>query len=293
MKKIEKGLIYTKTFYEQIADEAKNILESMQYEEEKTKVTQYGIFYNAIAGLLRSGVLCSRVTGEDGFPELRIVLGNKAYQCRENIIRTILGDEADYIISPFEDTFESYVGLSFNDIPKAIPEEPDDAPDNDKQAPVNIKKIKKAHEAELKKLKASYEDQIKELTNAMKKQSDVPNVSAPAPEVIEKIVTVDDPEPQKRIKELESVNVKLQRQAELASQKELEITNLKKQLRDKDELINEHDKYTYEPDYDPYYNEELPGLIASLKFMHTDLTAKIALIITCVGGLALCALMIL
>ena len=109
--KIDKGLVYTKAFYETIADSAKANLDNPG-DDKMLNIMEHGVYYNAIAGMLRSGALCSRVTGEDGFPEIRIVAGTKTYQCREDILRTIFGKEADYIIAPYEDRFESYLDQS-------------------------------------------------------------------------------------------------------------------------------------------------------------------------------------
>lgn len=158
---MKKGLNYTQTQYEEMADTAKATLENLSHEDDRTTSDAYGIYYNSLAGLLRAGVLCSRVTGTDGFPEIRIVSGSKSYQCREDVMRTILGEEADYIISPYEDKFESYLDpVIVYDIADPNATETEDGQNKGRQ---DIKTLKKQHRAEIENLKKKYETQIKDL----------------------------------------------------------------------------------------------------------------------------------
>lgn len=107
---VEKGLVYTKRTYEEIASASWQMIHSPEFRQlDKHDIEyMYGIYYDAFAGLLRSGALCSRRTGKDGMPELAIPIGADVYPCRESIIRSLLADEADEIIRPYDNTFASY-----------------------------------------------------------------------------------------------------------------------------------------------------------------------------------------
>ena len=46
----------------------------------------------------------------------------------------------------------------------------------------------------------------------------------------------------------------------------------------------EAQKYTYDPNYDHYYSEELPQLIKSLEFSHSDMMIKcFCAVMSCIG----------
>lgn len=111
-KVVEKGLIYTKKNYEDILERTWSFMQSKDFNTESRHDIQYiyGIYYDAFAGLLRSGALCSRRTGKDGMPELVVPVGIQEYRCRESIIRALLGEESDDIIEPYENRFSSYAG---------------------------------------------------------------------------------------------------------------------------------------------------------------------------------------
>ena len=96
-KVVEKGLIYTKKNYEDILERTWSFMQSKDFNTESRHDIQYiyGIYYDAFAGLLRSGALCSRRTGKDGMPELVVPVGIQEYRCRESIIRALLGEESD------------------------------------------------------------------------------------------------------------------------------------------------------------------------------------------------------
>lgn len=293
-QEIAKGLNYTKQFYEEIADSAKELLGEMQNENAQTVVDQYGIYYNAIAGLIRSGVLCSRVTGTDGFPEIRAVIGSKTYQCREDVLRTILGEEADYIISPYEDTFQSYVPLKFN-----IPASSDDTVDDSKSGKAdngNVRKLKQEHKAEIGKIKKEYEDQLKTLKQQLKDAKSRDNTVIQHESHVE-TVTVTDPDLEKKIAELEKNNQKLteenQKLTDSKAAYESKVAQIKTQLQAKTAELEEKDKYHYDPNYDHYYNEELPQIINSLEFAHTDLVWKVIMSVMCLAGMGVSALFFL
>ena len=285
--RIEKGLNYTTSLYEQIADTALQHIKNMQNEEDKVVVSEYGIYYNAIAGLLRSGVLCSRVTGTDGMPEIRVVSGSKVHQCRESILRMILGDEADYIISPYEDTFESYVNLTFPKINNPDVEAAEDKSPDSKNNKNEIKALNSQHKAEINKLKQQYEDEIKQLKAAQSASTSV----------VATTETVSDPEQAKEIMKLQAANDHLKAQLDEfktnSAQHEDELKQVRQQLKLKNAELEEHNKYVYDPNYDHYYSDELPGIIESLEFTHKDLIAKFIALAGCAAGLVVSALLLL
>lgn len=70
----------------------------------------YGIYYNAFAGALRSGVMYSKEMDVVGYPKFVIPVGNTMYPCRDIALRDILGDEYEKLTKyPYEDTSLSYV----------------------------------------------------------------------------------------------------------------------------------------------------------------------------------------
>lgn len=108
---ISKGLAFTKKEFEDLVISSMDLIKSAKKEKLDSKLTSdlYGLFYSSFAGAIRAGTLCSRENGLDGFPELQIIIGNNAFHCREYSIRSIFGAEADEIIKPYEDNFDSYI----------------------------------------------------------------------------------------------------------------------------------------------------------------------------------------
>ena len=298
---IQKGLNYLQKSYEAIADTAKARIESNSYEDDKEMIAEYGIYYNAIAGLLRSGVLCSRITGDDGFPEIQIILGSKTYQCREDVLRMILKDEADYIISPYEDTFESYLDAAYT--PKVITNESTETePENtEENKNVNLKKIQKKHKKEIDQLKAEYEKKIKELEENAAHASETQVIATTMPEEVIKTIQVPDEaalqELQEKIEILQREKAALtkenKRLTNEAGEHEGTISKIKAQLKAKSDALDEAQKYEYDPNYDHYYSDVLPKLVDSLEFTHRDLVYKFLAMGLCVGGLIISALFIL
>lgn len=70
----------------------------------------YGIYYNAFAGALRSGVMYCKEMDIDGYPKIVISIGNIMYPCRDIALKDILGDEYEKLTKfPYEDKSASYV----------------------------------------------------------------------------------------------------------------------------------------------------------------------------------------
>lgn len=110
IKVVDKGLAFTKKDYEDLVITSWNLIHEPGFSSRASSDIQYlyGIFYNGFVGLLRAGALCSRNTGKDGMPRITIPIGAEKYTCRESILRGILGEEADEIIQPYENSFSSY-----------------------------------------------------------------------------------------------------------------------------------------------------------------------------------------
>ncbi|ADL36248.1 hypothetical protein bpr_II311 (plasmid) [Butyrivibrio proteoclasticus B316] len=293
--KIDKGLVYTKAFYETIADSAKANLDNPG-DDKMLNIMEHGVYYNAIAGMLRSGALCSRVTGEDGFPEIRIVAGTKTYQCREDILRTIFGKEADYIIAPYEDRFESYLDYNPGDLVSKEEDEREEEKDS-KADPKEIKKLKREHKEELSKLKAQYEKQISDMKKEAKENgpSEIAQLSfnvdvQDSQNSSKERLIVSDPEQEKTIKKLQSENETLSVKLEKSNKS---LNDTKNKLKKAEATLEDIQKYEYDPSYDHYYSDALPPLMESLEFVHTDLIIKGVMIATCVVGMAASALFLL
>lgn len=105
-----KSTAYSKKDYEWLIENAMDMIRvSRKNKWDKAIVADiHGFFYAAMAGIIRSGALCNRDTANDGFPEIHTIIQDTDYHCRENVLYAILGDDADEIIHPYEDTFSSY-----------------------------------------------------------------------------------------------------------------------------------------------------------------------------------------
>lgn len=70
----------------------------------------YGIYYNAFAGALRSGMLYSKEMDFDGYPKIVIPIGNAMYPCKDVALRDILGEDYERLTQyPYEDSSKSFV----------------------------------------------------------------------------------------------------------------------------------------------------------------------------------------
>ena len=106
-----KGLAFTKQDFETLVTESSQLLQDAgkNHWSRDDKITLNGIYYASLAGLIRSGTLLRRDTGIDGFPEISMIIGDREFTCRENALYGILEDDAPQLITPYEDTFRSYV----------------------------------------------------------------------------------------------------------------------------------------------------------------------------------------
>ena len=99
-------------YTEIIKDTAKLLyLAKRSGDADKKLVAQlYGIYYNAFAGALRTGVMYSKEMDVDGYPKYVITLGNTTYPCKDSALRDILGEDYEKLTKyPYSDTSASVV----------------------------------------------------------------------------------------------------------------------------------------------------------------------------------------
>lgn len=281
---VDKDLFYTKDQYTKILQNSLSLINSCK--DPKDCQHLYGIYYNAFAGLVRSGALVSRITGVDGTPDLNIQIGDDNYHCPESVIVALFGKEAEYLIHPWKDEFSSYFdGNPFMVMPDdSASESSSSAPMIDNTAAVNA--AIKSTEASMNKQITELENKIKRLTAENAKLSKM-SKDVPAAPVNEN--TYED-------KYREAVTT-LQESQRAVKSLEKEIRNI---TADRDRLQAEQDKaneekntYVYDPNYDHYYSDVLPKLIDSIEFTHTDLIINNFCIALSVIGIVLSAIFIL
>lgn len=281
---VDKDLFYTKDQYTKILQNTLSLINSCKIPEDCQHL--YGIYYNAFAGLVRSGALVSRETGIDGTPDLNIQIGDENYRCPESVVVALFGKEAEYLIHPWKDEFSSYFdGNPFMVIPDgSVPEVSSPVPTVDNTAAVNA--AIKSTEASMKKQITELENKIKKLTAENAKLSKMSKDVSSAP------VNENTYEDEYR----EAVS-SLQESQRTIKSLEKEIRNI---TADRDRLQAEQDKaneekntYVYDPNYDHYYSDVLPKLIDSIEFTHTDLIINNFCIALSAIGIVLSAIFIL
>ncbi|MCD8083011.1 MAG: hypothetical protein LUE86_05780 [Clostridiales bacterium] len=185
---VSKGLSFTKKDFEELVESSMNLIKQAKKNRwpKEDVVSLYGIFYSSMAGLIRSGALVSRDTGIDGFPELHIIAKDKEYRCRESVIYGVLGNEADDLLAPYEDTFASYVAnRPFDKQIKSAPTEIQEADIAAAEPPLEAKKKGSRKEAakspekaaenfaqQKKQMEAAHQKEILELKDELKKSQD-------------------------------------------------------------------------------------------------------------------------
>lgn len=159
---VAKDLAYTKPMYEEILSAASDLLDSGKLKDLPPDDTAavYSIYYEAVAGFLRSGTLCSRVTSSDGLPEIRIVSGNRTFSCKEDILVRIFGNHAaEEIIKPYEDLFNPYI--SFNPYTPLPEKDAEELAELEKQESLQMKQLRNEHKKQLSALRKSHEAELK------------------------------------------------------------------------------------------------------------------------------------
>ena len=104
---ILKELAATKDIYSDMVRISWDMLQDVKTHRSKTDIASaYGLYHNSFTGLIRSGILCERYMGPDGFPE---ILGEKSYSIRESVLKALLGRECEQIVHPWKDESQSYL----------------------------------------------------------------------------------------------------------------------------------------------------------------------------------------
>lgn len=170
---VAKDLAYTKPMYEELLASASGMLEGdgLDGMPPDDRAAVYSIYYEAIAGFLRAGTLCSRVTSVDGLPEIRVVSGNRTYSCKEDVLIRIFGNNvAEEIIKPYEDLFNPYI--SFKPYAPIPEKDVGDVSELEKQESLQIRQLKNSHRKELSALRKKHEAELKARTEQDKKKDD-------------------------------------------------------------------------------------------------------------------------
>ncbi len=321
---VSKGLSYTKKDYEDIVVDTKKLIDL--YEKQGSKDANlcdlYGIYYAGVAGLLRSGAICRRITGHDGFPEIAVMAHAVEYYCPEIALREILKGSADDIIHPYEDTFLSYVDpLSYSG-PSASDTEETPKNENDmvSRAEMNkqISDAQRKYKDSVDKLKRDYEKKLKDMfanvnfskadsAEAAALRKEIEDQKAKYSALAEQIDAADEKaqkykalyesknsikdnqlaESQQREKELKKKLLQVQNQADRSNNA---YRDLQKEVNQEKENRRH---FTYNPNYDQYYSDMLPKIIDSLEYSHSDYVLKVVCALLCCGGILMSLLFII
>lgn len=268
--KVDKNLSFTK-------DEYLSIIRSVTPEIMKTRKmaakgdkaavselrSLYGIYYTSFAGMIRSGMLCRRITDYDGFPKITIMIGDsEKYDISESSLIGIFGKESEYLIHPYSDDSDSYIKDPFaelTDINVTL------NTSEGTSSKAEIRKLENEHKKEIAKLKSDYEREIRTLKQGdAAVSSQTPAVDADIMDAVNKARQEDMYTLEEERKQFDFEKKRLQNV--IASQKK----DFDKFKAEKEKEDAERKKYVYDPNYDHYYNDVLPKLLDSLEFSHTD-----------------------
>ncbi len=305
MAVIPKELTYTKSMYEELVTELKNELD---HSKNKGRAYQelYGMYYCSLIGLIRAGALCTRVSGKDGFPEIRVYIKSKYFKIREDVIYSIIGaDEADEIISPYEDHADTYVPHierlvkdtaekteEENVITQSLSSASEKPVKQDASLKKEIESLKKEKKEIESKAKAKYDALDIKYRKALEANKNLPVVSsAEDAETISKFKdqiekAAEDAEKLKQ--DLSEWKKKYHESQDLEKEAIKKAEKLQEKLDRKEE---EARKYIYDPNYDHYYNDELPVIMENLEFNHTGTMVRVGAMIGCFIGVVSCLLM--
>ncbi len=312
---VVKELDFTKAAYEKLVVDIKEELDNTKKKSGTAYQELNGMYYCAIIGLIRAGALCSRTSGKDGFPEIRVFIGSKYYKCREDVIYSIIGaEEADELITPFEDDTDNYTkSLSHISSAKTVAPAAANVTVYTETTPLSKKESKSQETAlrkELENLKkekkeaeekaaSKYNELNSRYQKAVEASKNLPVVSsAEDAEIInefkEKLAKSDNVVESLKAELIEwkskydEVNRECRKANESAEDAEKRAGRLQRKLDEKEE---EAKKYVYDPNYDHYYSDELPVIIESLEFNHTGSMVRIGAVVACFVGIAACLLM--
>lgn len=304
-EKIDKELFFTKSTYEHLIDASWKKIQEINEEDSLKSSIYYGLYYYSFTGLIRSGPLCERVMGKDGFPEISVYVGETQYLLRESILNSLFGEHAESIVSPWRDAWKdglySYV---------------EDIGENSQvigSANIDVKSIQKKYNEDILQLKKQNTETIRqkeeEKANALnaqkeKYETEIENLKMSSS-------SIDNTEIVNELKKKhqdEIATLKVQYQTKVdelytkyktsLDKKNKNISNLQSSLsaktsdydayREKAEKeLNEHKKYVYDPNYDHYYSDVLPKIVNAIEFTHTDIIIRSSLIALSLAGMVL------
>ena len=300
---VVKELYFTKENYLSILESVKNEIEkensgTADADNKKQRSALYGLYYNAFAGLIRSGQLCTRKDGEDAMPVIEIESKGKRYSMSESTLYAIFGQHSETLIHPWKDT-SSHPGYIKN---AGIFGGESGDPENiysskDMDAAVKLAEEKK--DKILKETEKSYEKELsdsqKENERIGKKLSDTETKLNKAVKDIEALKikneeTIKKAENHEKITvknavestkaemadEIAGLNEKIKELKETSSRTETDYRSYKERT---DKELEDRKKYVYDPNYDHYYSEVLPKVVNTLEFSHTDLLVRTGCII--------------
>ena len=116
--KVARNLTYTKNEYIDIIRMVSKELRQKDRPNEKQYSEMYGIYYNALAGLIRSGSMCRKEMDTDGYGKIFVMAGDKEVSCKDIAVRDILREERDLgrtvIVISHDDRLDSMADHIFN-----------------------------------------------------------------------------------------------------------------------------------------------------------------------------------
>lgn len=295
---VDRGLVATKGPYTSLLVQSFNaIIKARNTERDRMALSGlYGIYYCSFAGLLRSGVLCTRESGADGFPEIVVLINDKPYRCRESVLNAILGNEAEYVIHPWKDQSFVYADIlrpnSMPDISIFDSVSAEGSSKNEEKSKKENEKLKKETEKlkkEIEKLKSSHVLEIKKIqekadANIQRAEERANNAETAVANLKDKIA--EGQENGVSAEQLRMIAAQHQQElsdAELRHRRELEDSKKDAESARRDfELykkrteaeLQESRKFVYDPNYDHYYSDILPKLVDSIEFSHTNLMIR-------------------
>ncbi len=300
----KKGLSYTKQRYEYLVENAYNEIKASKKSSVDPKLLQglYGVYYSALAGLLRAGTLCTKSTSNDGLPLIKVLINAKEYACPEEALYRILGEDAPEVISPYQDTYRSFIGENTGAV--IVRTEPEIAPvivDNknnksgkngkgDKSsAEINalrkeLKDLKDAAAKEKSEANSKYNELNARYQKALVASQNLPIVSS---EEDKQLINKFQMDIEALTTELNGLKADILTAKSNEEKAVKERDSIKKELDDKK---HEEEIYRYDPNYDHYYSDELPQLINSLEFNNTDIIARVAGMAVCAIGIVVLAI---
>lgn len=289
-----KSTSFSKKDYEWLVENSMELIRASRKNkwDKKTIADIHGFFYASMAGVIRSGALCSRETGNDGFPEIHTIIQDTDYHCRENVLYAILGKEAEDVIHPYEDSFSSYaLNPNMQNVGRsAILFENEEKETSDGKK----KRYSKDEMEEAKKEIESLKNQM--ILNEAKSQKDLVAVKTELKAVRESKEFLENQfknnNSEDRFSDLQ--NKLIQATNEVADAK-IAIEKVKQEKAEKEQgimelekrLQEEKEKKKEEPaEYEYYYREILPKLATSLGTHGTGLLAKFILSLVSLCGIA-------